>query len=121
MLEYLVVAILLAIFVLFLMYSKLAGKYERAREDYTQLASSKQSLSTKYGQMTEQFLPFTKEYPYDKNNFRFLGTPIDGVQFNEDDIVFIEFKASKSQMTKKQKHIKDLIENKKIKFKEFRI
>lgn len=121
MLEYLAIALLLAIFILFLMYSKLAGKYERAREEYTQLASSKQSLSTKYGQMTEQFLPFTKEYPYNKNNFRFLGSPIDGVQFNENDIVFIEFKSNKSQMTPKQKHIKNLIKQKKIKFREFRI
>lgn len=112
---------LLAIFVLFIMYSKLASKYEQTQQQYQELASSKQSLSTKYGQMTEQFLPFTKVYPYDKNNFRFLGTPIDGVQFNEDDIVFVEFKTNKSQMTTKQKHIRDLIKAKKVKFKEFRI
>ncbi|MAH42216.1 endonuclease [archaeon] len=121
MLEYLVIGLWIAISLLFILYSRLARKYERVKEDYNQLASSKQSLSTKYGQMTEQFLPFTKEYPYDKNNFRFLGSPIDGVQFNEDDIVFIEFKSNKSQMTKKQKNIRDLIKQKKIKFQEFRI
>ncbi len=83
--------------------------------------SKKQSQSVRYGKMTEQFLPFLEAYPYDEQNFRFLGTPIDGIQFEPDKIVFTEFKAANSKLSQKQKHIKELIEDKKVYFKEFNI
>ena len=83
--------------------------------------SKKQSLSVKYGKMTEQFLPFLEAYSYDEQNFRFLGNPIDGVQFEDDKIIFIEFKAANSKLSQKQKKIKELIENKKVFFEEFSI
>ena len=81
----------------------------------------KQSLSSKYGKMTEQFLPFLKEYPYDPQNFRFIGTPIDGIQFGNEKIVFIEFKAANSKMTEKQEKIKSLVKDRKVDFEEYRI
>jgi len=104
----------LAVFVLIYLYS---GQKARVRE----LQSSKQSLSTKYGQATEKFMPFMESYPYDKNKFRFIGSPVDGVQFEDDEIVFIEFKTSSSGLTGKQRKIRELVENGKIKFREFRI
>lgn len=82
---------------------------------------AKMSLSTKYGKMTEQFMPFLKNYPYDSQSFRFIGTPIDGIQFNENEVVFIEFKSATSQLSLKQKQIKDTINNKKVSFAEIRI
>ena len=93
----------------------------KLRKNIGYLTFSKQSLSTKYGKMSEQFMPFLEAYPYDKNNFRFIGSPIDGVQFEDDRIVFIEFKTSSSTMTTKQRTIRNLINDKKIEFKEFRI
>ncbi|HBO60123.1 TPA: hypothetical protein DD449_00345 [Candidatus Berkelbacteria bacterium] len=71
--------------------------------------------------MTEQFMPFLKDYPYDPCNFRFLGSPIDGVQFEEDKVIFIEFKTANSKMSDKQRNIADLIYRKKIDFEEHRI
>jgi len=81
----------------------------------------KQSLSTTYGKITEQFLPFMKEYPYNTKNFRFIGNPIDGIQFNENKIIFVEFKTSKSKLTNIQNNIKRLIEAGKIEWYEFRM
>lgn len=81
----------------------------------------KASLSSRYGKMTEQFMPFLKEYPYDPTNFRFLGSPIDGVQFTDDKIIFIEFKTANSQLSDRQRHIADLVWQKKIDFEEHRI
>jgi predicted Holliday junction resolvase-like endonuclease len=78
----------------------------------------KHSLSTKYGKITEQFLPFLDSFPYDPSNFRFLGTPIDGIQFEEDKIVFFEFKSGNSRMSVKQNNIKKLISDNKIFFEE---
>jgi predicted Holliday junction resolvase-like endonuclease len=85
------------------------------------LKSSKQSLATKYGRLTEQFMPFMKDYPYDAQQFRFIGTPIDGVQFEPDKIVFVEFKSADGRLSAKQKAIKDLVLNKKVEFKEVRV
>lgn len=82
---------------------------------------SHRSLASKYGKMTEQFMPFLADYPYDPQNFRFLGTPIDGVQFNDDEIIFLEFKTAGSQLTQKQKTARDLIERKKVRWEEKRI
>lgn len=82
---------------------------------------AKASLSTKYGKMTEQFMPFLKNYPYDSQSFRFIGTPIDGIQFNKDEVVFIEFKSATSQLSLKQKQIKATINGKKVSFEEIRI
>jgi predicted Holliday junction resolvase-like endonuclease len=95
--------------------------WRRSKVKYNDIAFRKSSLSSRYGKMTEQFMPFLKDYPYDPANFRFLGTPIDGIQFNEDKIVFIEFKAASSKMSDKQRNIADLVYQKKIDFEEHRI
>ena len=81
----------------------------------------KRSQSSKYGKMTEQFLPFLDVFPWDANNFRFLGSPIDGVQFEDDEIIFVEFKSSRSSLSIRQKDIKKLIEGNKVSFEEIRI
>ncbi|MFH1978474.1 MAG: Holliday junction resolvase-like protein [Candidatus Aenigmatarchaeota archaeon] len=91
------------------------------RQNVTDLISRRQSLASKYGKMSEQFMPFMKSYPYDEHNFRFLGTPIDGVQFEDDKIVFVEFKTSGSKLSEKQKKIKDLVEKKKVEWNEVRM
>ncbi|MBU0980341.1 MAG: hypothetical protein KJ709_06025 [Nanoarchaeota archaeon] len=83
--------------------------------------ASKQSQSVKYGKMTEQFMALVESYPYDSQRFRFLGSPIDGVQFNDDEIIFMEFKVGKSRMTARQKEIKALVDGKKVRFEELRV
>lgn len=79
------------------------------------------SLSVKYGKMSEQFFPFLETYPYDRQNFRFIGSPIDGVQFENDKIIFVEFKTSDSTLSETQKRIKDLVNRKSVEFREIRI
>jgi len=95
--------------------------WRRAAARHATVAFQKSSLSSKYGKMTEQFMPFLKDYPYDPQNFRFLGSPIDGVQFNEDKIVFIEFKTANSRLSDKQRLIAELVLQKKIEFEEHRL
>ena len=95
--------------------------WRRASMRYQELGFRKASLSSRYGKMTEQFMPFLKNYPYLPENFRFIGSPIDGIQFEDDKIVLIEFKTATSQMSEKQKHIAELTWQKKVEFKEIRI
>jgi len=78
------------------------------------------SKVVKHGKAFEQLFPYMNSYPYDPKNFRFLGSPIDGISFENDELVFIEFKTGKSQLNAKQKKIRDLINSKKVKWKEIR-
>lgn len=108
----------LAFAALFLLFAFL---YFRSKAKLREAMCGKQSLSVKYGKMTEQFFPFIKDYPYNAGNFRFIGNPIDGIQFEEDGIILIEFKTGSSKLSESQKRIKDLAERKKIRFEEMRI
>ena len=91
------------------------------KDEVSRILNRKQSLSVKYGKMTEQFLPFLEQYPYDEQNFRFLGSPIDGVQFEDDKIILIEFKAADSKLTPKQNRIKNQVLENQVYFKEFNL
>ena len=78
------------------------------------------SLSTTYGRITEQWFPLMDAYPFDPHGFRFLGSPIDGVQFEEDRIVFVEFKTNRSRLSPDQRRIRRLVEVGEVYWEEFR-
>ena len=109
------------IFILILVLYSLIRTNSMLRAKIREISSSKQSLATRYGKMSEQFMPFMKDYPYDSENFRFLGTPIDGVQFEDDRVVFVEFKTSNSKLSEKQRKIRDIIRKKRVEWDEVRI
>ena len=81
----------------------------------------KRSLSSKYGKLTEQFLPLVDSFPWDPANFRFLGSPIDGVQFEDDRIILVEFKAANSRLSPLQGRIRDLVNDGKVGFEVVRV
>lgn len=69
-------------------------------------------LHQRIGKLTsQQYHMFMKQYPYNPDNFRYLGDPIDGIQFEEDKILFVWFKTRKTIRTPEQDHIKNLLEN----------
>ena len=78
------------------------------------LAFAKDSQSVKYGKLSEQWIPFSERFPYSKENFRFIGSPIDGIAFEDDRIVFVEFKMNSSSLSEKQKHIRDLVHSRRV-------
>ena len=77
------------------------------------------SLSASYGRITEQWFPLMRGYPYDSANFRFLGTPIDGIQFEDDKIVLVEFKSNRAELSALQKKLKKLVQAGKVTWEEF--
>ena len=85
----------------------------------TEERSRQRSISASYGRITEQWFPLMEKYPYDSSNFRFLGTPIDGVQFEEDRIVFVEFKSRKAELSTQQRRLKQMIQAGKVTWEEF--
>jgi len=78
------------------------------------LSSEKQSQSTRYGLLVEQWLPLSEQFPFSPENFRFLGSPVDGIAFENDRIIFCEFKLNNSKLTEREKRIKELVENGKV-------
>jgi predicted Holliday junction resolvase-like endonuclease len=90
------------------------------RDDLEDERSRQKSLSTTYGRITEQWFPLMDAYPYDAQGFRFLGSPVDGVQFEDDRIVFVEFKANRSDLSRSQRRLKRLVQEGHVYWEEFR-
>ena len=93
----------------------------RLYKSLKELRFRKRSQSSKYGKLTEQFLPLADNFPWDPGNFRFLGSPIDGVQFEDDRIILVEFKAANSRLSSPQRHIRDLVNDGKVGFEVIRV
>ena len=75
------------------------------------------------GLIAEQFAPFTKKFDelgWAPQEFKFLGRPVDGVQFQDDEVIIVEFKTGSAQMTPRQRNIKKLIAEGKVRFEEIR-
>jgi predicted Holliday junction resolvase-like endonuclease len=82
--------------------------------------SSQQSSDTTYDKTMEQFDPtMLANYPFAYENFRFIGDPVDGIQFDDDRILFVEFKTDQSNPTKNK--IKELVDAGKIEWFEFKV
>lgn len=113
-------ALAIACGILFIVVIMLARRVRQLSEQLDTADFQQRSLSTTYGRITEQWFPLMEHYPYDPQRFRFLGTPLDGVQFEDDKIVFVEFKTNRSQLSKSQRHYRELIESGEVYFEEFR-
>ena len=90
-------------------------------EMLSELKFRKSSQSVKYGQLTEQWIPFSDKFPYNPQNFQFLGKPIDGIVFDDNGIILCEFKTATSQLSEKQRRIKKQVKEGKVDWLEFRI
>jgi hypothetical protein len=76
-------------------------------------------LHQKIGKLTnepERNQDLMKYYPYNLQRFRYLGDPIDGIQFEENKILFIQFNAKRSP---EQEYIKMLVDKGKVEWFEF--
>lgn len=115
----------LALLVLAVVFAVAVGRYRRRirelEREADQEASRRRSLSATYGNITEQFAPFMEDYPYDPTGFRFLGSPVDGVQFQQDKVVLVEFKSNTSRLSADQARIKRLVEQGRVEFLTFRM
>ncbi len=60
-----------------------------------------------------------KYYPFDSERFRFLGEPVDGIQFEDNEVLFVCFKEENKPYTQDQVRIKNLIENGNVHWFEF--
>ena len=93
----------------------------RMTRSYLRLRRLRRGDAVRRGFTTEQWLPLTESYPWDPRNFRFLGAPIDGVQFEDDRVVLVEFKSGRSRLSEKQRRIRELVQSGRVEFREVRV
>jgi len=116
MIEYLVLIIALLLLVVWLELKEL----RMLKNQLSEIQTNRQRLLTKHGLIFEQLIPFSKNFPGDARDFRFLGNPIDGVIFAKDKVQFVEIKMNQSVLSERQKEIRDMVQKKKVEWVEVR-
>ena len=120
-----VLAALLAGGVIFF-FGILKGKEIEAR---LQRRSHKLSRSILGGVFSEQVAPFLPEFPKDlkASEARFIGKPVDFLIFRGmddqhiDEVVFVEIKSGKSQLSNNERSLRDAIQEKRVRWHEHHI
>ncbi|MEK6909865.1 MAG: Holliday junction resolvase-like protein [Candidatus Aenigmatarchaeota archaeon] len=133
-LEMLVVVLFAIVSFLAIKYIYLRANFEQRVKEWLQKEEDRirkdaieRSARTLSGKTLEKLIPFLDKFPYNPHDLRWLGDPIDFVIFDgyskksAKQIVFCEVKSGDSNLTKSQNELKELIENKKVKWFEFRI
>ena len=95
----------------------------KEQEKYRKLLSQKKSSETRLGQISENLVPFLVGCPHNPKNMTFLGQPIDYLVFDLDEgkITFLEVKSGNSRASKKQRLIKNIIQEGHVYYEEIRI
>ena len=97
-------------------------KEKEIRED-----AVKRSSAVLLGKSIEKLVPISKDIEFDPRDMKWLGDPVDYIVFDglskndTKQVVFLEIKTGSSDLSKRQKQIKKLIEKKKVKWKEIKI
>jgi predicted Holliday junction resolvase-like endonuclease len=87
----------------------------------------KRSRAVIGGQFSEQLAPYLPDFPYLPTESKFLGKPIDFIVFKGMDekriqeVVFLEVKSGKAQLSSQEKALKQAIKTGKVKWKQYRI
>lgn len=97
------------------------SQHKEELEKNKKLLSQKKSSEVRVGQIAEQLMPILNDFPYDRKKVRGLFNPIDAIVFEDDEIIFMEFKTGKAQLSQKQRNIKKLVEAGKVRWEERRI
>lgn len=130
---------ILAVSAVFLILKNIQWKYkfeqrvrERVEKEERKIREDAilRSARTLSGKTLERLIPFLERFNYDPHDVRWLGDPVDFVVFdgysrnngnNLDQIVFLEVKSGQSNLKKIQSRIKQIINERKVKWEEFRI
>ena len=96
-------------------------KLEEETKQRKKVLSQKKSGEVRLGHIAETLAPFLDQFDFDPENCCFMGKPIDYVSFGDDEITFIEVKSGNAQLSSKQRHIRDLVKQKLVSWKEVRI
>lgn len=104
-----------------------ALRYRKALKKVRQDAV-KRSNAVKGGQLAEQLAPFLPNFPCNPADAHFLGQPVDYIAFpglceknTVDEILLIEVKTNTSQLSGREKEIREAVKSGRIRYVEYRI
>tara|TARA_B110000444_G_C18818304_1_gene586337 strand:+ start:669 stop:1250 length:582 start_codon:yes stop_codon:yes gene_type:complete len=100
---------------------ELEKKLEEETLARKKVLSQKKSGEVRLGHIAETLAPFLDQFDFEPERCSFMGQPIDYISFGDDEITFIEIKSGNSQLSQKQRHIRDLVKQKLVAWKEVRI
>ena len=132
MVETLTILLIVGVAVLFLAIGYVIGKKftEHAWKDKLPEIREEaiaRSRSVLAGQFSEQLAPYLPDFPFKPTEARFIGKPIDFLVFkgmdekNIDEVIFIEVKSGKANLSAHERKLKDIIKEKRVKWMEYRI
>ncbi|MFH2021466.1 MAG: Holliday junction resolvase-like protein [archaeon] len=84
------------------------------------------SRSVLTGNFSEQLAPYLPDFPFSPTECRFLGKPIDLIVFKgmdekePNEVVFVEIKTGKSNLSSSERKLRDIIKDKKVSWYEYR-
>lgn len=79
------------------------------------------------GHFSENLAPFLPDFPFSPTECRFVGKPVDFIVFRGmdnktiEEVVFVEVKSGDSKLSPQEKNLKEAINNKKVRFVEYRV
>ena len=101
----------------------MARKVKKVRQN-----ALKRSNAVKGGQIAEQLAPYLPNFPCNPADAHFLGQPIDYIAFpglceknTVDEILLIEVKTNTSQLSSREKEIREAVKSGRIRYVEYRI
>ena len=119
----LIFVIIALVLLLIIQQIAMSRKLKKVRQD-----AVKRSNAVKGGQLAEHLAPFLPNFPCDPADAHFLGQPIDYIAFpglcekdSVEEILLIEVKTGTSQLSAREKGIKQAVEAGKIRYIEYRI
>ena len=119
----LIFVIILLVLLLIIQQIAMARKLKKVRQD-----ALKRSNAVKGGQIAEQLAPYLPNFPCNPADAHFLGQPIDYIAFpglceknTVDEILLIEVKTNTSQLSSREKEIREAVKSGRIRYVEYRI
>lgn len=119
----LIFVIILLLLLLIIQQITLSRKLKKIRQD-----AIKRSNAVKGGQLAEQLAPFLPNFPCNPADAHFLGQPVDYIAFpglceknTVDEILLIEVKTNTSQLSNREKGIREAVKSGRIRYVEYRI
>ena len=103
-------------------YQAKLDRWIQEKEKQIRLDAIKRSRATLGGKFGEQLAPYLPDFAYDPTEVRFIGSPIDFIVFpglSQDDpreIVLLEVKSRGSKLSKREKRIRELVREKRIRW-----
>jgi predicted Holliday junction resolvase-like endonuclease len=107
-------------------YRLLFEGWKKEYEKTIRKDAASKSQSTLIGKITEHFIPYLPDFPYNPQDARFLGAPIDFIVFDGmsegelKEIVLVEVKTNKGNLSKRERQLRDAVNDGKVKWIEVR-